>query len=100
LASGRTIGIANLSFRAGLIPALFGAVLRLAWGRRSRASSLEANLRVRGRSYRTVLIADRKVGGYTVHVPQLPGCISEGDTLAEAKRMAREAIGLWLDTKR
>jgi hypothetical protein len=30
-------------------------------------------------------------------VPQLPGCLTEGDTLVEAKRMAREAIALWLD---
>jgi hypothetical protein len=99
LASGRTIGIANLSFRARLIPALFGAVLRLAWGRRSRTSRLEATLRVRGRSYRAILTADRKAGGYTVQVPKLPGCISEGDTMAEPKKMAREAIGLWLDAK-
>lgn len=55
---------------------------------------------MRGRSYRVVLTADRKAGGYTVLVPKLPGCISEGDTMAEAKKMAREAIGLWLDAKR
>jgi predicted RNase H-like HicB family nuclease len=53
-------------------------------------------LRVRGRIYRAVLTPDLKVGGYTVRVIGLPGCITEGGTLAEAKRMAREAIGLWL----
>jgi predicted RNase H-like HicB family nuclease len=53
-------------------------------------------LRVRGRVYRAVLTPDLKVGGYTGRVPELPGCVTEGDTLAEAKRMAREAIGLWL----
>jgi hypothetical protein len=36
LASGRTIGIPQLSFRAGMIPALFGAALRLAWGGKRR----------------------------------------------------------------
>jgi predicted RNase H-like HicB family nuclease len=53
-------------------------------------------LRVRGRIYRAVLTPDLKAGGYTVRVPSLPGCFSEGDTLAEAKGMAREAIALWL----
>jgi hypothetical protein len=55
-------------------------------------------LRVQGRVYRAVLTPDRRVGGYTVRVPALPGCITEGDTLVEAKRMAREAIALWLST--
>lgn len=56
----------------------------------------EVGIRVRGRVYRAVLKQDLRVGGYTVHVPGLPGCITEGDTLAEAKQMTREAIGLWL----
>jgi predicted RNase H-like HicB family nuclease len=37
-------------------------------------------------------------GGYTVHVPSLPGCISEGDTLDEAMINIREAIDLYLET--
>ena len=52
-------------------------------------------LRVGGRIYRTVFTPDRKAGGYWVRVPQLPGCLTEGDTLEEAKRMARDAIALW-----
>ena len=32
--------------------------------------------------------------GYTVTVPKLPGVVTCGDTLAEAKQMAREAIEL------
>lgn len=36
-------------------------------------------------------------GGYTVHVPSLPGCISEGDTLEEARENIREAIALYLE---
>lgn len=31
-------------------------------------------------------------GGFTVTVPSLPGCISYGKNLAEAKIMARDAI--------
>ena len=37
-------------------------------------------------------------GGYTVYVPSLPGCISEGDTLEEARHNIREAIELYLDS--
>ena len=36
-------------------------------------------------------------GGYTVYVPALPGCISEGDSLAEARENVREAIALYLE---
>jgi predicted RNase H-like HicB family nuclease len=36
-------------------------------------------------------------GGYTVFVPALPGCISEGDTLEEARHNIREAIDLYLE---
>lgn len=36
-------------------------------------------------------------GGYTVFVPALPGCISEGDTLQEARDNIREAITLYLE---
>ncbi len=36
-------------------------------------------------------------GGYTVYVPSLPGCISEGDTRDEALENIREAIELYLE---
>jgi len=32
-------------------------------------------------------------GGYTVTFPDLPGCITEGDTLEEALSMAKDALG-------
>ena len=41
-----------------------------------------------------VLIPDSEVGGYTVIVPSLPGCISEGDTMEEALANIKEAIDL------
>ncbi len=56
----------------------------------------EATVRVRGRAYKAVLTPDLEVGGYTVEVPELPGCRTEGDDLAEAKRMAKDAIEAWL----
>lgn len=36
-------------------------------------------------------------GGYTVYVPSLPGCISEGDNETEALRNIKEAIELYLE---
>ena len=45
------------------------------------------------RRYRyTVLIETAAEGGYTITCPSLPGLVTEGDTLAEARRMAAEAI--------
>ncbi len=35
--------------------------------------------------------------GYTVYVPSLPGCISEGKTVEEALVNIREAIKLYLE---
>ena len=37
-------------------------------------------------------------GGYTVHVPSLPGCISEGESIGEARANILEAISLYLET--
>jgi len=36
-------------------------------------------------------------GGYTVYVPSLPGCISEGDSKEEALKNIKEAIELYLE---
>ena len=36
-------------------------------------------------------------GRYTVYVPSLPGCVSEGDTEEEALVNIREAIELYLE---
>ncbi len=37
-------------------------------------------------------------GGFTVTVPVLPGCVSEGDTFEEARRNIHEAIELYVET--
>jgi len=44
-----------------------------------------------------VILEPSDEGGYTVTVPALPGCISEGDTKDEALRNIREAIQLYLE---
>lgn len=40
----------------------------------------------------TVKLEQQKEGGYTVTVPVLPGCISEGDTIEEALNNIKDAI--------
>ena len=39
-------------------------------------------------------------GGFTVMVPSLPGCISEGDTYEEALANVKEAIAAWIEVSR
>ena len=46
--------------------------------------------------FKTILVPSED-GGYTVYVPSLPGCISEGDTYEEALANIREAIELYLE---
>jgi predicted RNase H-like HicB family nuclease len=36
-------------------------------------------------------------GGYTIYVPSLPGCISEGESESEALANIKEAIHLYLE---
>ena len=44
-----------------------------------------------------VILEPSEKGGYTVYVPSLPGCISEGDTKEEALANIKEAIVLYLE---
>ena len=45
-----------------------------------------------------VVLEPNELGGYTVTVPLLPGCISEGDTREEALANIKEAIELYLES--
>ena len=47
--------------------------------------------------YKTIFDPQEE-GGYTVTVPALPGCISEGDTYEEALANIKEAIDLYLES--
>lgn len=44
-----------------------------------------------------VILEPSEEGGYTVYVPSLPGCVSEGETIDEALQNIREAIMLYLE---
>ncbi|HPD32895.1 MAG TPA: type II toxin-antitoxin system HicB family antitoxin [Candidatus Kapabacteria bacterium] len=45
-----------------------------------------------------IVLEPAEEGGYTVYVPALPGCISEGDTWEKAIDNIKEAIELYLET--
>jgi len=44
-----------------------------------------------------VVFEPQEEGGYTAYVPDLPGCISEGETLEEGTEMNWEAMALYLE---
>jgi predicted RNase H-like HicB family nuclease len=48
--------------------------------------------------YTIILYPDPEQGGYTVTVPALPGCVTEGETFEEAIAMAKEAIQLYVES--
>ena len=48
--------------------------------------------------YTIILHPDTEEGGYTVTVPALPGCVTQGETLEEAIAMAKDAIRLHVET--
>lgn len=45
----------------------------------------------------TVLLEPEPDGGFVVSAPALPGCVSQGDTRADALGNIREAIALYLE---
>ena len=44
-----------------------------------------------------IILEKSDEGGYTVYVPSLPGCISEGETKEESLKNIQEAIELYLE---
>ncbi len=46
--------------------------------------------------YNTI-VQKEKEGGYSVWVPSLPGCASQGETFEEALANIKEAISLYLE---
>jgi antitoxin HicB len=49
------------------------------------------------REFEVVLMPEGE-GGYSVTVPSLPGCTSQGETRVEALAMIREAIELYIES--
>ena len=50
------------------------------------------------RTYTIVLDPDLEEGGYTVIVPALPGCVTQGDTEVQCVERAKEAIEAYIES--
>jgi predicted RNase H-like HicB family nuclease len=50
------------------------------------------------RPYRFDVIADPEVGGYVIRFPDLPGCMTQVDSIEEVSDAAKEIQELWLET--
>lgn len=46
----------------------------------------------------TIIYTSEHEGGFTVTVPSLPGCVTYGKDLTEAKIMAKDAIILYVES--
>lgn len=44
-----------------------------------------------------IVLEPQEEGGYTIYIPSLPGCISQGETKEEAIENIKEAMALWLE---
>ena len=47
--------------------------------------------------YQYEVIFDPNGAGYTVTVPKLPGLVTEGDNLKEARELAKDAIRCYIE---
>ncbi len=46
---------------------------------------------------RYAIVIEKAVGNYSAYVPDLPGCVATGSTVADAETAIREAIAFHLD---
>jgi len=52
-----------------------------------------------GRDYPVIIepLSDEDGGGFVATAPDLPGCLSDGETREEAARTIADAIAAWID---
>jgi len=50
------------------------------------------------RKYTIILEPDPEEGGYTITVPALPGCITQGETIEQCIERACEAIAGYIES--
>lgn len=65
------------------------ALIVLYFEQDNRSVGKEKNIRFK------IILEEGDESGYTVYVPCLPGCISEGETAEEALKNIQEAIELY-----
>ncbi len=59
-----------------------------------------AQVMKKARGHFNIVLRPEREGGFTAMVPALPGCVTYGRTLSEAKRMARDAITGYIESLR
>ena len=59
-----------------------------------KMTDMQAKMRYR------IVLEPQEEGGYTVYVPALPGCLSQGETTEEAMDNIKEAIIVYLESLR
>jgi predicted RNase H-like HicB family nuclease len=52
---------------------------------------------IKPRSFLVTLCCHNESDGYVADVPELPGCMSQGKTIEQARKNIREAIALCLE---
>ena len=50
--------------------------------------------------YELIIYWSKEDGAFVVEVPELPGCMADGDTYAEAVANAQVVIAEWIETAR
>jgi len=45
-----------------------------------------------------IVVYPAEEGGYVVEIPELPGCLSQGETIEEALQMIKDAQKCWIET--
>ena len=48
----------------------------------------------------TSILPEAEGGGYLIQYPDLPGCMSDGETIQEAIENGRDAVRSWIETAR
>ncbi|MBD2502879.1 type II toxin-antitoxin system HicB family antitoxin [Anabaena azotica] len=49
-------------------------------------------------SYKVSIVIEKDEDGYYAYCPELPGCQSQGDSLAEVQENIKEAVELYIET--
>ncbi len=57
---------------------------------------MKKNLKQKIHDY-TAILEPIRGGGFTVSFPDFPGCVTFGTSFEHAQKMARDALGLWLE---
>ena len=62
-------------------------------------TTIHGTLNLEGFPYPMEIIEDKDEGGYVISFPDLPGCITCGETMESAIKNARDALKVWIEAK-